>query len=170
MILSCFSFLHRYTDYTHLETMGWNFVWSSILVFKVYILWECHKIWKNLPLEIWRYSLTSNFKWKIFLNFVAFSEYPNFTYLTLEFMLELAFSVFVLIACSYSFGTLCFLWSVSGTPEVYGRASGGGGHMTLQIKVDQRMQIMPPHYNPPPPVFLDLSTSLCMWRLVSAHV
>ena len=38
-----------------------------------------HKIWKNLPLEIWCYSVTSNFKWKIFLNFVAFSENPNFT-------------------------------------------------------------------------------------------
>ena len=25
------------------------------------------------------YSVTSNFKWKIFSNFVAFSEYPNFT-------------------------------------------------------------------------------------------
>ena len=35
---------------------------------------------KNLPLKIWRYSLTSNFKWKIFSNFVAFSECLNFTY------------------------------------------------------------------------------------------
>ena len=34
---------------------------------------------KNLPLKIWHYSVTSNFKWKIFSNFVAFSEYPNFT-------------------------------------------------------------------------------------------
>ena len=39
--------------------------------FKVRLLWEGHKIWKkNLPL--------SNVKWKIFTNFVAFSEYPNF--------------------------------------------------------------------------------------------
>ena len=78
----------------------------SIFVHKVRILWEGHKIWKNLPLKIWRYwvasnfkqkifsnfgtfseymnfniwhySVTSNFKWKIFSNFVAFSEYPNF--------------------------------------------------------------------------------------------
>ena len=31
---------------------------------------------KNWPLKIWRYSL----KWKIFSNFVAFSECLNFTY------------------------------------------------------------------------------------------
>ena len=118
---------------------------------KVRIFRDVHKIWKSLPLKILHYSVTSNFKWKIFSNFVAFSEYPNFTYLTLEFMPELAFSVFVLIACSYSFGTLCFLWSVSGTPEVYGRGSRGWGHTTPQIKADQRMQIMPPHYHSPPP-------------------
>ena len=46
---------------------------------KVGIFWEGHKIWKNVPLKIWRYWVPSNFKWKIFLNFVAFSEYPNFT-------------------------------------------------------------------------------------------
>ena len=46
---------------------------------KVRIFWERHKIWKNLPLKIWRYSITSNFKKKIFSNFVTFSEYPNFT-------------------------------------------------------------------------------------------
>ena len=45
---------------------------------KVRVFWEGHKIWKNLPLKIWRYSVMSNFKWKIFSNFVAFSEYPNF--------------------------------------------------------------------------------------------
>ena len=44
---------------------------------KVRIFWEGHKIWKNLLLKIWRYSVTSNFKWKIFSNFVTFSEYPN---------------------------------------------------------------------------------------------
>ena len=36
------------------------------------------KFEKNLPLKIWRYWVASNFKWKIFSNFVAFSEYPNF--------------------------------------------------------------------------------------------
>ena len=48
------------------------------LFVKVRIFWERHKIWKNLPLKIWRYSVTSNFKWKIFSNIVAFSEYPKF--------------------------------------------------------------------------------------------
>ena len=42
------------------------------------IFWEDHKIWKNLPLKIWRHWVTSNFKWKILSNFVAISEYPNF--------------------------------------------------------------------------------------------
>ena len=35
-----------------------------LIYFKVRIFWEGHK--------------ASNFKWKIFSNFVAFSEYPNF--------------------------------------------------------------------------------------------
>ena len=39
---------------------------------------KAKKFEKNLPLKIWHYSVTSNFKWKIFSNFVAFSEYPNF--------------------------------------------------------------------------------------------
>ena len=51
---------------------------------KVRIFWEGHKIWKNLPLKIWRYSVTSNFRWKIFSNLVAFSEYPNFNLLVLH--------------------------------------------------------------------------------------
>ena len=48
--------------------------------FKVWTFWEEHKIWKNLPLKIWHYWVTSNLKWKIFSNFVSFSECPNFTY------------------------------------------------------------------------------------------
>ena len=37
------------------------------------------KLKKNLPHKIWRSWVASNFKWTIFSNFVAFSEYPNFT-------------------------------------------------------------------------------------------
>ena len=48
------------------------------MVCKVWTFWEEHKIWKNLPLKIWHYWVTSNFKWKIFSNFVSFSECPNF--------------------------------------------------------------------------------------------
>ena len=33
---------------------------------KVWIFWERYKIWENLPLKIWHYSVMSNFKWKIF--------------------------------------------------------------------------------------------------------
>ena len=36
---------------------------------KVWTFWEGHKIWKNLPLKIWRYWVMSNFKWKIFFKF-----------------------------------------------------------------------------------------------------
>ena len=39
------------------------------------------KFEKNLPLKLWCYWVASNFKWKILSNFVAFSEYPNFTVL-----------------------------------------------------------------------------------------
>ena len=46
---------------------------------KVRIFWEGHKILKDLPVKIWRRWVASNFTWKIFSNFVAFSEYPNFT-------------------------------------------------------------------------------------------
>ena len=51
--------------------------WNSFTV-KVRIFLEGHKIWKNLPDKIWRYWVTSNFKWKISSNFLALSEYPNF--------------------------------------------------------------------------------------------
>ena len=51
---------------------------NSFIFNKVWIFWEGHKIWKNLPLKIWRYSVTSNFMWKIFSNFMVFSESPNF--------------------------------------------------------------------------------------------
>ena len=47
--------------------------------YKVRIFWEGHKIWKNLPLKIWCYSVMSNFCGRFFSNFLAFSEYPNFT-------------------------------------------------------------------------------------------
>ena len=47
-------------------------------MFKVRIFWEGHKIWRNLPLKIWCYWVASNIRWKIFSNFVAFSEYSNF--------------------------------------------------------------------------------------------
>ena len=53
-------------------------IFFMILTLKVRIIWEGHKIWKNLPLKIWLYWVPSNFKWKILSNFVAFSEYPNF--------------------------------------------------------------------------------------------
>ena len=56
----------------------------KVLNIKVWIFWEGHKIWKTLPLKIWRYSVASNFKWKSFSNSVAFSEYPNFTKLVLN--------------------------------------------------------------------------------------
>ena len=46
---------------------------------KVWTFWEGHKIWKNLPLKIWRYLVMSNFKWNILSNIVFFSECPNFT-------------------------------------------------------------------------------------------
>ena len=52
-------------------------------VIKVRIFWEGHKIWNNLPLKIWRYWVVSTFKWKMFSNFVAFSEYPNFNIIDL---------------------------------------------------------------------------------------
>ena len=53
-------------------------IYPVSLISKVWIFWEGHKIWKNLPLKIWRHSVMSNFKWKIFSKFVAFSEYPTF--------------------------------------------------------------------------------------------
>ena len=56
---------------------------SKSLRGKVRIFWEGHKVWKNLPLRIWHYSVTSSFKWKMFSNFVAFSKYSNFNYITL---------------------------------------------------------------------------------------
>ena len=51
---------------------------KPIFAIKVWTFWEAHKIWKNL-LDL-NLTLLSNvkFKWKIFSNFVCFSESPNF--------------------------------------------------------------------------------------------
>ena len=45
---------------------------------KVQVFWEGHKNLANLPLFFWQYLVTSNYKWKMSQNFVAFSEYRNF--------------------------------------------------------------------------------------------
>ena len=68
-------FFSKYIEFCNLLK---HWIIISISFFKVRIFWEGHKIWKDLPLKIWRYSVASNFKWKIFSNLVAFSEYPNF--------------------------------------------------------------------------------------------
>ena len=61
-----------------LEIIGRFWDLSIIWIpFKVRILREGRKIWKNLPRKIWRYWVASNFNWKNFSNFVAFSEYRN---------------------------------------------------------------------------------------------
>ena len=67
-------------------------VWLKIcpIWVKVWTFWERHKIWKNLPLKIWRYWVTSNWKWKIFSNFVSFSERPNFTTYNLTSLQEIS--------------------------------------------------------------------------------
>ena len=52
---------------------------------------------------MWRYWVALNFKWKIFSNFVAFSEYPNFveclfiSIISLDFLFQLnyRFSLFL---------------------------------------------------------------------------
>ena len=57
----------------------WKYMWwriSNLLKFRYSE--KAIEIWKSLPLEIWRYWVESNFKWKIFSNFIVFSEYPNF--------------------------------------------------------------------------------------------
>ena len=59
----------------NLTLLSWFSSFWAPFAFKVRIFWEGHKIWKNLPLTIWRYSVTSNFMWKIFSNFLTFSEY-----------------------------------------------------------------------------------------------
>ena len=58
--------------------------WLFRLILKFGYSEKATKFEKNLPHKIWRYWVASNFKWKIFSNFVAFSEYPNFTYLLLR--------------------------------------------------------------------------------------
>ena len=80
-----FFLIYKYTGLFHLKfsfsekATKFFAIFFMILTLKVRIIWEGHKIWKNLPLKIWRYWVASNFKWKFFPNFVAFSEYPNFT-------------------------------------------------------------------------------------------
>ena len=68
------------------NTVRWHSDWFLYInhwtwVYKVWTFWKEHKIWKNLPLKIWHHWVTSNFKWKIFSNFVSLSECLNFNYL-----------------------------------------------------------------------------------------
>ena len=56
---------------------------------------KAKKCEKNLPQKIWHYWVASNFKWKIFSNFVAFSEYPNFT--AQEWLFLTLFTIILLI-------------------------------------------------------------------------
>ena len=77
--------IHKGANILMESKSNWNFYIYWILTrpfnnVKVRIFWEGHRIWKNLPLKIWCDSVTSNFKLKIFSNFVAFSEYPNFKF------------------------------------------------------------------------------------------
>ena len=51
-----------------------------IMNIKVHIFWEGHKILRNLPLTFDSTVHTVKSKWKISQNFVAFSEYMNFTF------------------------------------------------------------------------------------------
>ena len=64
-------YFHCYQYCQNLRMMAvWillNFFIGS-MEFKVWIFWEGHKVWKNLPLKIWRFWVVSNFKWKIFSN------------------------------------------------------------------------------------------------------
>ena len=46
---------------------------------KVQIFWEVHKNLAHLPLFIWHYLVASNYQRMMGQNFVAFSEYLNFT-------------------------------------------------------------------------------------------
>ena len=72
------------------NVVSWIFFYSQkflipynralLSVGKVWTFWEGHKIWKNLPPYIWRYSVMSNFKWNTFQNFVLFSKRPNFNF------------------------------------------------------------------------------------------
>ena len=48
-LTSIFAGLYFWLLSLKLLTTGWN------ILIKVRILWEGHKIWKNLPLKIWRY-------------------------------------------------------------------------------------------------------------------
>ena len=51
---------------------------NKVILFKVHIFWESHKILQNLPLTFDHSTLVKS-KGKILQNFVAFSEYMNFT-------------------------------------------------------------------------------------------
>ena len=75
---------------------------------------------KNLPLKIWCYSVTSNFKWKVFSNFVAFSEFLNFWYIyifrtyfvTILWALSFKFSIGQIIQFTFIFLITLFWWTL----------------------------------------------------------
>jgi hypothetical protein len=52
--------------------------WRIYSLIKVWTFWEGHKIWKNLPLKIWRNWVTQIESGRFLKNFVPFSERLNF--------------------------------------------------------------------------------------------
>ena len=51
---------------------------SHSIFIKVHTFWKGHKIWKNLPIKIWHYSVAPNYKRKIFSENVRTLIYCKF--------------------------------------------------------------------------------------------
>ena len=72
------------TQFALEHSVSWNTLLPRTLCFSAgcFSFWNSSdiltKFEKNLLHKIWRYWVASNFMWKIFSNFMPFSEYPNF--------------------------------------------------------------------------------------------
>ena len=62
------------TDCTECSDMGTE----KYFLLKFRLSEKERKFEKNLPLKIWHYWVSSNFRWNIFSNFLSFSESLNF--------------------------------------------------------------------------------------------
>ena len=70
--------MHKSREIRNLELVVGYCEVSNIKHLKFGLSEKGTKFEKNLPLSIWHYSVASNFKLKIFSNFVPFSECSNF--------------------------------------------------------------------------------------------
>ena len=74
--------LERKSNYGSGGKQDWRYLNQRSAAVKVQIFCEGRKNLAHLLLFVWHYIITSNYKWKMYQIFMAFSQYLNFNYIS----------------------------------------------------------------------------------------